>query len=171
MQIFGVTRTRFLSACAQALNAKGAAHTWALEDAAQIGFFSMFRIVQTGRNSNNHYYLALSGIFILSLIFLLCCQTGDRCALAHTALCACLDVCMCVYVCLCVCACVYVCARARVCVCVCVCACVRMCVRLGMELYGDLAQAPTAVVPREGLELKYNYDFDANGVFYWIGTR
>lgn len=85
----------------QALNAKGATFTWKIDNPAQKGFFSLFRIFQTGRNSNNHYYLACSGL----------------------------------------------------------------------EFYGVLSEAPPPMIPPEGLELKYSYDFDANGLFYWIGTR
>jgi len=45
--------------CAQALNKKGGTHTWSVD--AQRRRFRMFRILQTGYNSNNHFYLALSG--------------------------------------------------------------------------------------------------------------
>ena len=43
----------------QALNKKGGTHTWPVD--AQRRRFRMFRILQTGYNSNNHFYLALSG--------------------------------------------------------------------------------------------------------------
>ena len=41
------------------LDKKGATHTWQVDSRGRK--FSMFRILQTGRNSNNNYYLALSG--------------------------------------------------------------------------------------------------------------
>ena len=56
----------------QALQAKGSTYTWKIENAQQKGFFSMFRLLQTGRNSNNHYYLACSGMTWLT-------RAGARC--------------------------------------------------------------------------------------------
>ena len=41
------------------LDKKGASHTWQLH--GQQGQFTMFRVWQTGFNSNGHHYLALSG--------------------------------------------------------------------------------------------------------------
>jgi len=41
----------------------------------------------------------------------------------------------------------------------------------GLELYGALSSSPPVSIPQDGLDLKYSYDFDSNGVFYWIGTR
>ncbi len=43
-----------------ALNSAGAEHFWPLPKL--IGAYRYFRILQTGTNSNNHHYLALSGI-------------------------------------------------------------------------------------------------------------
>lgn len=43
------------------LNSIGATHTWAIPGADQLVPYSHFRIRQTGVNSNNHHYLALSG--------------------------------------------------------------------------------------------------------------
>ena len=47
-----------------ALNKKGATHTWALSGPASEQSYRLFRVRQTGRNSNNHHYLALSGFEI-----------------------------------------------------------------------------------------------------------
>ena len=41
-----------------ALSSRGATHTWAVQTTQ---WYSMFRIVQTGENSNKHHYLACSG--------------------------------------------------------------------------------------------------------------
>jgi len=41
------------------LKTKGGSHTWALP--ASSVFYSLFRLLQTGPNSNNHHYLAISG--------------------------------------------------------------------------------------------------------------
>ncbi len=83
------------------LTGKGSTHTWELDLPAAREFYSMFRLYQTGKNSNNHYYLACSGF----------------------------------------------------------------------ELYGALAQTPPVNLGAAGVELKHQYDFDANGLFYWLGTR
>jgi hypothetical protein len=40
-----------------------------------------------------------------------------------------------------------------------------------MELYGELRVNPPLRVPKGGIDLKYSYDFDCNGLFYWLGTR
>lgn len=85
----------------EALNRKGATHTWPIPNARENVAYSMFRLYQTGKNSNNHYYLACSG----------------------------------------------------------------------MELYGDLYKTQPVTAGPTGLELSYHYDFDCNGLFYWIGTR
>ena len=62
----------------------------------------MFRILQTGHNSNRHYYLSLSGF----------------------------------------------------------------------ELYGDLLlNFESAVSQSRGLKFNWEYDFDVNGVLYWLGTK
>ena len=47
-----------------ALNGKGDSHTWALSGPNVQQPYRYFRIRQTGLNSNNHYYLALSGFEI-----------------------------------------------------------------------------------------------------------
>eukprot|EP00475_Leptophrys_vorax_P022175 TRINITY_DN30176_c0_g1_i1.p1 TRINITY_DN30176_c0_g1~~TRINITY_DN30176_c0_g1_i1.p1 ORF type:complete len:1071 (+),score=235.80 TRINITY_DN30176_c0_g1_i1:49-3213(+) len=39
-------------------NMKGSTHTWFVNS---LQFYSHFRVIQTGKNSNNHWYLALSG--------------------------------------------------------------------------------------------------------------
>jgi len=83
------------------LDKKGATHTWELDESARRGAFSHFRIFQTGKNSNNHYYLALAGF----------------------------------------------------------------------ELYGKLYEVPETKPDQAGVvSLKYQYDFDSNGLFYWIGS-
>lgn len=43
-----------------ALDSKGDTHTWAVDDTSLS--YRYFRVIQTGRNSNQHFYLALSGI-------------------------------------------------------------------------------------------------------------
>lgn len=48
----------------QALNARGAAFTWAIPAKFQDQSFKLFRIFQTGVNSNKHHYLSLSGFEI-----------------------------------------------------------------------------------------------------------
>ena len=48
----------------QALNKRGDSHTWALSGPNVQMSYRYFRIRQTGLNSNNHYYLALSGFEI-----------------------------------------------------------------------------------------------------------
>ena len=45
----------------KALAAKGATHTWRVNGLWPSMFFRFLRITQRGRNSNGHYYLALSG--------------------------------------------------------------------------------------------------------------
>jgi hypothetical protein len=57
-----------------ALDKKGAFHTWALPGVQ--GAFSIFRIWQTGFNSNSHHYLALSGFEIYGDLFDLPQQQG-----------------------------------------------------------------------------------------------
>ena len=47
-----------------ALNAKGKAHTWKLNEEKQHPQFSMFRIRMTDKNDNGHWYLACSGFEI-----------------------------------------------------------------------------------------------------------
>ena len=44
-----------------ALNGKGKAHSWPIPAQFHSTYFSYFRIIQTGENSNKHFYLALSG--------------------------------------------------------------------------------------------------------------
>jgi len=51
----------------QALNGKGSLHTWQL--GAQQGQFTQFRVWQTGLNSNNHHYLALSGFEVYGEVY------------------------------------------------------------------------------------------------------
>ena len=102
-----------------------------------VDYFSMFRILQTGKNSNNHYYLACSGW------------------LARTA------------------------AMARL---------EGSLWLSGMELYGTLRSDPPLRLQKQGVELKFrylvtalaallihhvlfSYDFDCNGLFYFLGTR
>jgi len=48
------------------LNAKGATHTWELFDIDES--FSKFRIFMTGLNSNQHWYMAVSGFEIYGLL-------------------------------------------------------------------------------------------------------
>jgi hypothetical protein len=50
------------------LDFKGATHTWPIEN--QRGAYSMFRVYQTGNNSNNHLYLALSGFEVYGKLYL-----------------------------------------------------------------------------------------------------
>jgi len=50
----------------RALRKAGMSHTWAV-DTNQ--FFSYFRLYMTGRNSNNHWYLACSGIELYGVAF------------------------------------------------------------------------------------------------------
>lgn len=45
----------------RSLSKKGQTASWAINPPANSGSFSQFRVRQTGPNSNNHYYLALSG--------------------------------------------------------------------------------------------------------------
>eukprot|EP01006_Ploeotia_vitrea_P052211 TRINITY_DN67660_c9_g12_i2.p1 TRINITY_DN67660_c9_g12~~TRINITY_DN67660_c9_g12_i2.p1 ORF type:complete len:1039 (+),score=601.97 TRINITY_DN67660_c9_g12_i2:75-3191(+) len=45
------------------LDKKGATYTWPL-DAPRGKFYKLFRVMLTGKNSNDHYYLALSGMEI-----------------------------------------------------------------------------------------------------------
>eukprot|EP01006_Ploeotia_vitrea_P049935 TRINITY_DN67395_c8_g1_i1.p1 TRINITY_DN67395_c8_g1~~TRINITY_DN67395_c8_g1_i1.p1 ORF type:complete len:1605 (+),score=973.64 TRINITY_DN67395_c8_g1_i1:233-5047(+) len=85
----------------EGLNGKGSTFTWPIENAEQRGSFSMFRILQTDKNSNNHHYLACSGV----------------------------------------------------------------------ELYGTMTQTPPVAIPAQGVQLNYTYDFDGNGLFYYLGTR
>jgi hypothetical protein len=49
-----------------ALNAKGATKTWDIESAP--GTYRYFRVRQTGLNSNNHHYLALSGFELYGVL-------------------------------------------------------------------------------------------------------
>eukprot|EP00457_Paulinella_chromatophora_P000316 gb/GEZN01000316.1/.p1 GENE.gb/GEZN01000316.1/~~gb/GEZN01000316.1/.p1 ORF type:complete len:1660 (-),score=215.21 gb/GEZN01000316.1/:6-4985(-) len=91
----------------KSLDQKGKAKTWKLNPDLVKTAYSFFRILQTGLNSNNHYYLSCSGF----------------------------------------------------------------------ELYGnlyeesDLPAAPEQMVGPQGVELKYSYDFDDNGLFYYMGTN
>lgn len=51
----------------RSLNRKGAVHTWAIPGVSQA--YQFFHVRQTGRNSNNHFYLALSGIELYGELF------------------------------------------------------------------------------------------------------
>lgn len=52
------------------LNGKGAAATWALQDVPEQGYFSHFRVFQTGPNSNKHFYLPISGFELFGTVIL-----------------------------------------------------------------------------------------------------
>ena len=58
------------SSCAgarsQALDKKGATHTWALK--TNGARYRMFRLIQTGVNSNNHFYLSISGMELYGVL-------------------------------------------------------------------------------------------------------
>jgi len=41
----------------------------------------------------------------------------------------------------------------------------------GFEIYGKLFTPPVAVAKRGPVQLRYAYDFDTNGLFYWLGSR
>lgn len=55
------------------LVAKGQAHTWELSGVEES--FSMFRVFMTGKNSNDHWYLSLSGFEIYGTLLV---KTGNR---------------------------------------------------------------------------------------------
>jgi len=50
-----------------ALNKKGATHTWVLQKAKKA--YRMFRILQTDKNNNGHFFLALSGFELYGKAF------------------------------------------------------------------------------------------------------
>lgn len=81
-----------------ALARRGDAHTWAVTCETA---YTQFRILQTGANSNDHYYLCISGF----------------------------------------------------------------------EIYGALFIPEEIPMPRGTFQLRYSYDFDTGGLFYWLGTR
>lgn len=73
-----------------ALDEKGATHTWRVKktgadgDGSDLskGMYRMFRVIQTGRNSNNNYYLPISGfevygrsLYVCTLVFEHCCDS------------------------------------------------------------------------------------------------
>lgn len=41
----------------------------------------------------------------------------------------------------------------------------------GFEIYGKLFTPPVAVAKKGPVQLRYAYDFDANGLFYWLGSQ
>ena len=82
----------------QGLDGKGSTFTWPLECNKA---YCMFRLLQTGKNSNGHHYLACSGF----------------------------------------------------------------------EMYGHLRAAQAKIPKKQLRTFKYSYDFDSNGLFYWLGTR